>query len=484
MGNVLPNPEIPNARGSLDIRLAAVCALFTNRAASNRSIRTYSPEGVMSDLIVEEKEGTEIDPLAVVLGGDTGRGAVVEVAQLWGDAWLGTRRFPKAGRAVTIGSADDGADFLVPGVPARELVAWIADRPVVRVDPGWDGFVDTGGRRLKLAEAAERDGVVVEGDRRVVVELGGMVFVVQRVAPGKRAAAALGEGFDWMFASIATGVGMAGVLFGALLQFLPPLPESTMYEDPEPYLDAFVFQPPPEKAAAAPSGEKHKGEEGKVGEESAKQKVAKGSKKKAPSDLDVVKDSGALGALQDEGLAAVLDGGLSPSLMDGVGGLIGVKGTQIGSAGFGSRGTGIGGGGKADDLGGLGLVGKGPGAGGSCKECGGIGVKSDAVLPDTREAVLIGGYDKSLVDDVVKKHLNSIRYCYQRELQKDADLGGKVVVRFTIAKDGSVSQASTKSSSLGNDAVTSCIEQRFFQMSFPAPKAGIVIVSYPFLFGS
>jgi hypothetical protein len=79
--------------------------------------------------------------------------------------------------------------------------------------------------------------------------------------------------------------------------------------------------------------------------------------------------------------------------------------------------------------------------------------------------------------------MNQIRYCYQRELTKNPALGGKIVIKFTIAKDGTVSQASTKSTTMSNSAVENCIVGRFMRMQFPEPKGGgIVIVSYPFLF--
>jgi hypothetical protein len=46
-----------------------------------------------------------------------------------------------------------------------------------------------------------------------------------------------------------------------------------------------------------------------------------------------------------------------------------------------------------------------------------------------------------------------------------------------------VSQAGTKTTSLNNLAVESCIEGRFYKMQFPQPKGGgIVVVSYPFMF--
>jgi hypothetical protein len=79
--------------------------------------------------------------------------------------------------------------------------------------------------------------------------------------------------------------------------------------------------------------------------------------------------------------------------------------------------------------------------------------------------------------------MNQIRYCYQRELTKNPNLGGKITIKFVIAKDGSVSKSDVKSSSMGNGAVEGCIADRFLKFQFPEPKGGgIVIVSYPFIF--
>ena len=68
-------------------------------------------------------------------------------------------------------------------------------------------------------------------------------------------------------------------------------------------------------------------------------------------------------------------------------------------------------------------------------------------------------------------------------LTKNPNLGGKVTIKFVIAKDGSVSKASVKSSTMGNKSVEGCITGRFMRFKFPEPKGGgIVIVSYPFIF--
>lgn len=98
--------------------------------------------------------------------------------------------------------------------------------------------------------------------------------------------------------------------------------------------------------------------------------------------------------------------------------------------------------------------------------------------------ILVGQLDRSQIDEVVKRNLTAIRYCYQRELQKDASLAGKVTMKFTISGDGTVS-AARASGSLQSDAVQSCMTGRFLKMRFPEPRGhGIVVVSYPFLFGT
>jgi hypothetical protein len=126
----------------------------------------------------------------------------------------------------------------------------------------------------------------------------------------------------------------------------------------------------------------------------------------------------------------------------------------------------------------------GSGASGYGSGGGNFGAKGEGGIGTVGgDPIILGALDRSLIDEVIKRHMNQIRYCYQRELTKNPALGGKVVIKFTIAKDGTVSQASTKSTTMSNSAVENCIVSRFMRMQFPEPKGGgIVIVSYPFLF--
>jgi len=197
-------------------------------------------------------------------------------------------------------------------------------------------------------------------------------------------------------------------------------------------------------------------------------------------------------AVQSAGLLALFDngdfgdtfseGGLTDGLRDSIGGLSGPKGTQIGNGGLGRIGTGPGGGGDAE---GTSIQGT---CTGSLERCGSADLalgpmsKPASAVPQVRDALIIGGLDRAQIDDVIKRHMASIRYCYQRQLQQDAGLGGKLVVKFTIARDGSVSQAGAKTSTIRGSAVDDCVVGRFLKMQFPQPKGGIVVVSYPFLF--
>jgi hypothetical protein len=97
--------------------------------------------------------------------------------------------------------------------------------------------------------------------------------------------------------------------------------------------------------------------------------------------------------------------------------------------------------------------------------------------------VTLGALAKSVIDAEIQKNTAQIRYCYQRALSGDPTLAGEVVVKFVITKDGTVSSAATKRSTLAAPAVEACINERFMHFRFPEPTGGgIVIVSYPFVF--
>jgi hypothetical protein len=169
------------------------------------------------------------------------------------------------------------------------------------------------------------------------------------------------------------------------------------------------------------------------------------------------------------------------ALAAGIDGLIGPRATSIG-AGPGGRGRGLGGGGDADGLdgfpGGRHRGGPGPGRGDDAgRPC------CRPPLPTGDDALVLGEMPRSQIDEVIRRHLPQIRYCYQRRLQVAPELSGKLVVRFAIARDGSVASAARKGGSLEDADVDACVIGWFRKMSFPEPPGGgVVIVTYPFTF--
>jgi|GEM_PF-4592368 len=98
---------------------------------------------------------------------------------------------------------------------------------------------------------------------------------------------------------------------------------------------------------------------------------------------------------------------------------------------------------------------------------------------------VMGSLDKNIIRRVVRQHRNEIRYCYEKELVKNPNLGGKVDVKFTVSPTGSVASAAVASSTLNNASVESCITKKIKRWKFPQPKGGgIVVVKYPFNFST
>jgi hypothetical protein len=85
---------------------------------------------------------------------------------------------------------------------------------------------------------------------------------------------------------------------------------------------------------------------------------------------------------------------------------------------------------------------------------------------------------------VINEHIREVQYCYEKTLISNAGLQGKLVVEWAIDQSGSVSRVRQKMSTLQSPQVFECISSKLRRWTFPKPKGGIVIVSYPFIFNS
>jgi len=94
-----------------------------------------------------------------------------------------------------------------------------------------------------------------------------------------------------------------------------------------------------------------------------------------------------------------------------------------------------------------------------------------------------GTIDKSVIDAYVQRNLAKIRWCYEKELIKNRNLGGRIVFNFIIGEDGSVPVAKVSRTTMNNENVERCVADQIKKIKFPSPKGGgIVIVNYPFVF--
>jgi hypothetical protein len=380
---------------------------------------------------------------------------------------------------------------------------------VCRFSEKWTGFVDRGEERQPFADliasgAATAIGgglysIPVTEDSRILLDTGEVIFFGQLTWPGRRVIAGLTESVDYPFLGVMAFMGFLFAMVSTLVYSAPPPAGTDIVEIPDRFAEVMLRQPEPEPEIPPTAhrqdepdpldeGVAAKEEEGKVGKRDAEMEVARGNKveiQRQELNREIAENAGVLGVIGDDSALSGVFGSsaLNSDLLGGVGGLIGAKGNQRGVNGLGSRGGGLGGGGTADTLGGVGTRGRG-GGDASYGQGPASGPRPEGDISGIGGApIIVGALDRSLIDAVVKAHMNQFRYCYQRELNRDPSLAGKITVKFVIAGDGSVSRASIKQSTMGNAAVESCLTGRFMKLNFPEPKGnGIVIVSYPFMF--
>lgn len=255
----------------------------------------------------------------------------------------------------------------------------------------------------------------------------------------------------------------------------------------------------------AGAGARAKGSEGTAGranapKSDAKQSVGKPNAGTSSAGANSKQTTVAKGEGNVEALFSDIGGNINKNMAamakGAAGGSSGLRGTGAtfdtqGSGGMGQVGSGSGGGGTSQNVAGLGTEGVGMGASGSGK--GRIGSGGDlngtgngrpnVEVGNASETIILGGLDKSIIDEYIKRHMRQIRNCYEKELSGTQKLSGRISTRFVISGSGRVTQAGVESSSMNNAAVESCLTGVLKRIVFPEPLGGgIVEVSYPFSF--
>lgn len=454
---------------------------------------------------VEPKEGADVvtlpaaPPVAGAFPAEAGDGTTLEVAQIWGDTVLRAERFPLLGR-VRVGRSRDCAFFAHLPQERFPLIANEAGRCWLQLLPEFEGVIEEPGRVRALreiwAEGTDTfDGLYpfpvrrlpIEPGARIRVQIGTLTLVIRRLAPGARLPSDVLKRVDYrfmgvllsvLFVCLTLGLGAWWLTVAGLLAAAPSLTN-----DPPAILAILTqtFVPTSPRTDDAP-GAKAAGDAGTIGDPKASVKHARGGVAKGSSDREAMNGNPMVDALHDVDLNSMfgrdgLTGGLQKNLGAMTGGDLA---DQNGTHGLGLRGDQHGGGGHSLTIGFSDHGhGHGPPLSGPAPK------KRDANVRVDSEEVQVTQMDPALIDAAIRRHLPEIEYCYDRELQGDAALAGKVVVHFVIAGDGRVAAAEIAQSTLGSAAVESCVVARMKAIPFPEPPGhGLVSVHYPFLFKS
>jgi hypothetical protein len=458
--------------------------------------------------------------------------SALELTVLWGSTVLHVEHLSPP-RAYVLG---DGGDYVVPAerLGAARL-CFISEsagdlRVVVPSGAGLDldgpqGAAVAGDARPVAELSGARSYPILPG-MRYHVRLGDLTVVVGRVAAGKATARRFfGSADRGVFAAFGLSALVAASVVGALAAFVPSLgllPDEDIEQDRvmaiQQYLNAASERERERDQTKleqdemqsgngeVAEGAKHEaGKMGKVGAPVTHKKVAVQGPEDNPDPhlardraLTEAKSFGFIGILNtlngDPNAPTVEWGRETSSGTDPFSAMGEMWGDDLGesggSGGLALSGIGEGGGMRGESVG-LGMIGTCGSAVCSGTEHGfgssvgrngpGHNTKGPGMRPGQTE-VSNGRLPAEVIQRVVRQNFGRFRMCYEQGLAKNPNLTGRVSVRFAINRDGAVKHASNAGSDLPDSGVVSCVVSAYYGLSFPAPKDGIVTVSYPIMF--
>ncbi|MCM2282471.1 MAG: AgmX/PglI C-terminal domain-containing protein [Bdellovibrionaceae bacterium] len=128
---------------------------------------------------------------------------------------------------------------------------------------------------------------------------------------------------------------------------------------------------------------------------------------------------------------------------------------------------------------------KGRGGGTTGYGTGGLGQRKGVqIVPGGNEESFSGTIDREAIRRAVLANIRAIKSCYERELNRNPDLFGKLVMEWVIGEQGRVVQARVKSSEVKGQ-VGNCVRDIIRSIKFPEPPTNEeVTVAYPFFFSN
>ncbi|MED5465639.1 MAG: AgmX/PglI C-terminal domain-containing protein, partial [Myxococcota bacterium] len=347
-------------------------------------------------------------------------------------------------------------------------------------------------------------GVVLDASSRCLIHWGGLSFAFRFVPALKSVGGLFAKGMDYPYLNTALFSLFAHVAVIVALMIYPiqaeKLGRDTFGGPPDRFI-SLILTPPPTKPVSnavlerikkkrrPPELEKKLLVDPSAPAGEMESKGSDESKSKAQNRVEVRKrfarlfdDGGAAGGIMgNRGGGGNLFGGLAKVL-----GTMGPGTASADLAGLGLRrdvlmGGGLGTSKTATEIGTSGHL----GAGDAGVEYG-VGVqigKRQRRVVSLSTPTIMGALSRDVVQKVIDRNKNQIRYCYELDLQRNQDLAGRIAFQWTIEATGRVGEVAIKESTLGNSRVEQCMVHRIRTWRFPAPAGGgVVEVHYPFVF--
>jgi hypothetical protein len=383
-----------------------------------------------------------------------------------------------------------------------------------------EGEMVLNGQATSLGELAAQGRTTISpipSGAKIRVRTGKTTFLISAVPQPRRTPTALFAALESRVLAYFAGSLAAHMIFWFILEQVPPddggvnadrstnedttaRSANTANDDP----------PPPDEEDKPDDGDETSGgtgtamalEEGKMGKKDSDRAEGQYKMAKTQEDpqlarqqaIEQARNAGILGstALQQGGAFASLTGtgDVSSGFDDSniYGGLLGNEaGEMNGGFGYGRSGFGPGGGGTGwgtIGTGRYGTIGHGSGTGSGYGVGGGRGGMRGrtAAVPTVSigQPNAQGDLDKAIIRRYIKRNIQKIQYCYEKELLAKPSISGTVETQFLITGNGNVQTASGK----GVDQnVASCVAGVIQGIEFPKPKGGgNVLVNYPFTF--
>jgi hypothetical protein len=404
--------------------------------------------------------------------------SAVDVVVSWGKSAIAVERLG-VDETFTIGAAAAADKHFVcehASIPSDRFALVENGRNGIRVRAaeGMKLYVD--GKRLELSDAT------LARTSRALVRVGPLEI---RIAEDRRAPTVLDRIRDVVDARLLrlSGIALtahAGVVIMMLLANSPASGLDALRDFPPRWVTTAMKPPPPPTRVVRKE----------TTQEIAQSSSAPGKRSPRPSKPRSTKD------LVAEAMKSLHlgDGGAATSNVFGAGVDVALDQLRPGHAlaaggggGLGLKDTGGGGGGNGYGIGALDGYGTR-----SCEDCGDLvanaGHRKKTVVVVEKPPVFSDGLSREEIQRVVSRAMARIKYCYEKELNRDPSLDGKLAMSWVIAGDGSVASSNVAQNTFsapGGKQAASCVNHVIEGLKFPSPRGGgTVVVTYPFVFSS